>query len=98
VGVSLHLRSKAASSDPPASWCLGSTVFLCAQSNFADGRRIRGPTIEGSGEGTRPGDLRKLKPKATCYKSHQYQRSEAITSPYAHVGISFDRLCNDYLM
>jgi hypothetical protein len=52
----------------PASWCLASTVFLCVQSYFAGGRRLRGPAIEGLGEGMRPGDPRKLKPKAISRK------------------------------
>jgi hypothetical protein len=76
------------------SWCLRSIVFLCAQSYFVGGQRLQGPTIEGSGEGTRLGDIWKLKPKATSRKCCHYHRSEAAMSPWTRVSISFDRLCS----
>jgi hypothetical protein len=59
---------------------------------------LRGPPIKGSGEGTRPGDIRKLKMKATSRKCRRYQRSKAATSPWTHVSVSLDRTCDDYLM
>jgi hypothetical protein len=89
-GVGLRLQPKVTSS-VPASWCFGSMVFLCVQDLFV-GRPLRAQVKE-----HRTGGLRRLKPKAVCRCRH-HRRLEAATLPWACVGVSFDRQCNDYLL
>jgi hypothetical protein len=89
---------KATSSEPPLVDALDPQCFCVHRVILQVAEGSGGLPSRGSGEGARPGDIQKLNPKATSCKCHCYQRLEAATSPWTHVGISFDRSCNDYLM
>jgi hypothetical protein len=58
----------------------------------------RGSPLRARVKGYRPTDLRRLKPKGTSCRCHHHQGSKATTLPRTCVSISFDTLCNNYLM